>query len=304
MKEKIGNVILNYDFYSGEDLYSDGEVENLLLEIAKNKPESEFDKIIFESKSWPVLYHLSNLRANIIDWLPIDKQDNVLEIGAGCGAITWNLARKANYVSCVELSKKRSLINAYRNREFGNIEILVGNFESIEKNIEAFDYITLIGVFEYCKSFIAKMNPYENFLLMLKKHLKKNAKIVIAIENKFGMKYWAGCKEDHTDKYFEGLEGYTTTDSVRTFSKSELENLFKSVGFDKYKFYYPYPDYKFPTVIYSDKYLPKSGQLNNNLINLDNDRLVLFDESKVFDCVIKENVFPLFANSYLVVIDT
>ena len=303
MKDKIDNVILNYDFYSGKDLYSDGEIENFLLDIVKNKSESEFDKIIFESKSWPVLYHLSNLRANIIDWLPIDKHDNVLEIGAGCGAITGNLARKANHVSCVELSKKRSLINAYRNREFDNIEILVGNFQDIEKNIGAFDYITLIGVFEYCKSFILAQDPYKSFLLMLRKHLNKKGKIIIAIENKFGMKYWAGCKEDHTDKYFEGLEGYTTTNNVRTFSKSELENLLKSIGFDRYKFYYPYPDYKFPMAIYSDKYLPKVGELNNNLRNLDNDRLILFDEAKVFDSTIKENVYPLFANSYLVVIN-
>ena len=37
MEEKIGNVTLNYDYYSGEDLYSEGdEAENKVLEIVKN----------------------------------------------------------------------------------------------------------------------------------------------------------------------------------------------------------------------------------------------------------------------------
>lgn len=39
MQEKIGNVTLDYEYYPGEDLYSDGPVEEELLEIAKNYQE-------------------------------------------------------------------------------------------------------------------------------------------------------------------------------------------------------------------------------------------------------------------------
>ena len=34
--EKIGNLILDYTFYNGDDEYSDGKVEDVLLEIVKN----------------------------------------------------------------------------------------------------------------------------------------------------------------------------------------------------------------------------------------------------------------------------
>ena len=53
------------------------------------------------------------------------------------------------------------------------------------------------------------------------KHLAPGGKIVIAIENRLGLKYWAGCAEDHVGKYFEGLEGYHNTKGVRTYSKKE-----------------------------------------------------------------------------------
>lgn len=304
MNEQIGDIIINYKHYSGIDLYSDGDVEDELLDIVKNHTEVELNTIVAEQRKWPIMYHLSHIRANIIEWLPISKEETVLEIGAGCGAITGTLANKAQKVTCIELSKKRSYINAYRNTDKNNIEILVGNFEDIEKDITIkYDYITLIGVFEYAESYISTEKPHENFLKIISKHLKENGKIIIAIENKLGLKYWAGCKEDHVGKYFEGIEDYSTTNGIKTFSKTELEKIIITSGFDKYEFYYPYPDYKLPTNIYSDRYLPKEGELTNNYYNFDTERIILFDENKVYDTIIKEGLFPIYSNSFLVVLE-
>ena len=298
--EKVGNVKLNLTFYKGKDLYSDGLIEDELLEIVKNNPKEKYNEIIFEKSNWAVLYHLSEIRSHVIEWVPITKEDTVLEIGAGCGALTTILSEKSKKVTCIELSKKRSLINANRNKDKDNIEILVGNFQDIEIS-EKYDYITLIGVFEYAKSYINSERPYEKFLEIIKKYLKPNGKIIIAIENKLGLKYWAGCKEDHTGLYFEGLEGYPKTDVVRTFSKNEIYELLKESGFKNNEFYYPYPDYKLPNVIYSDDYLPKLGELDDNLRNFDADRLVLFNENAVFDSIIRANLFQELSNSFIII---
>lgn len=141
--------------------------------------------------------------------MPITKEDSVLEIGAGCGAITGVLARMAKNVDAVELSMKRSLINAYRHQEADNITIKVGNFQEVEQHLEKkYDVITLIGVFEYACSYIDSEQPYAEFLEIIKKHLTKDGRLILAIENKFGLKYWAGCREDHIATFFGGIEGY------------------------------------------------------------------------------------------------
>lgn len=57
--EKIGKVELDDTCYPGRDLYSDGEVEDQLLEIARNYGEEDYNRIIAETSSWPVMYHLS-----------------------------------------------------------------------------------------------------------------------------------------------------------------------------------------------------------------------------------------------------
>ncbi|MCM1111652.1 MAG: class I SAM-dependent methyltransferase [Muribaculum sp.] len=301
--EQIGKVTLDYSRYSGEDLYCDGEAEDELLQIVRNRSEVEYARIIEERGSWPILYHLSPLRENIVEWIPMEPDAKVLEVGSGCGAVTGALARKAGSVTCVDLSKKRSLINAYRHSECGNVTIHVGNFKDIEPDLPGdYDYICLIGVFEYGKSYIGGKSPYSEFLRILTPHLKKGGRIVIAIENKYGMKYFAGCQEDHLGTYFAGIENYEDGGGVRTFSRKGLERIFARCGVEEYHFYYPYPDYKFMTTLYSDVYLPGKGDLTNNLRNFDRDRMVLFSEKAAFGGVLEDELFPVFANSYLAVI--
>lgn len=303
LPERIGDVRLDYKHYPGEDLYSDGAIEDELLSIVKNASRVEYPAIIEEKGGWPILYHLSALRANIVDWLPIDKSHKVLEIGSGCGAITDKISDKAGEVTCVDLSAKRSHINAHRNQDKDNITIHVGNFSDIEPELPCdYDYVLLIGVFEYGQSYIASETPYEDFMKIMLKHVGKGGRLILAIENKFGLKYWAGCKEDHVGTYFSGLEGYPEGGSARTFTRPGLEQIMGKCGVEKYSFYYPYPDYKFPTVIYSDRRLPSLGELTNNIRNFDRDRMVMFNEKYVFDSVMKDGLFDVFSNSYLVVI--
>lgn len=303
MMEEIGRVKLDYSKYPGEDLYCDGEAEDELLEIVKKYSPAEYAEVLEERKSWPILYHLSPLRENIVDWLPIKGTDKVLEVGSGCGAITGVLARRAGSVTCVELSKKRSLINAHRNKDHGNVLIRVGNFQDIEPELpKDYDYICLIGVFEYAQSYIGGKTPFHDFLHILLPHLAEGGRLVIAIENKYGLKYFAGCKEDHLGTWFSGIENYVDGGGVRTFSRKGLEKLLKSCGIKDPHFYYPYPDYKFMTALYSDAYLPGRGELSDNRRNFDRDRMLLFDEKNAFDGISEDGLFSVFSNSFVVVI--
>jgi hypothetical protein len=137
---------------------------------------------------------------------------------------------------------------------------------------------------------------------MLKKHLKNNGRIVIAIENRTGLKYFAGCREDHLGTYFSGIEGYNSGSVARTFTRNGLINIFKSCGIKNYHFHYPYPDYKLMTMLHSDYYLPGLGELNDYVRNFDNSRLKLFNEKYAFDSLTQDGMYPDFANSFEVIL--
>ena len=298
MQEFIGKIKLNYNFYKGSDLYNDGdEIEERLLNICKSgKVEEE----LLNGNEWPILYHLSDIRKNIVAWYPIDKTQNVLEIGSGCGAITGILADKAEKVTCIELSKRRSIINAYRNKDYDNVEIMVGNFEDIEIT-EKYDYVTLIGVFEYAAHYISGENPYEEMLRRVQNYIKPNGRILIAIENKMGMKYINGAKEDHVSRAFAGIEDYRYIKGVRTFSKPELCMMFERCGITKYEFFYPMPDYKLPHTIYSEEIQPNRGDIRIWGTNYDATRIGLYNDGIFADQICKDKMFSYFSNSFFIV---
>lgn len=301
MEEYIGKVKLNYEFYKGKDAYSDGDIEDKMLDIVKMCDTStELEEKLMKENEWAYLYHFSNIRQNVLDWYDFEKNANVLEIGAGCGAISGLFCRKTKKVTAVDLSKKRSYINAYRNKKYDNLEIIVGNFEDIEFK-EKYDYISLIGVLEYSIYYIKSDNPFEDMLMKVKKLLKPGGKLLIAIENKYGLKYWAGATEDHTGGLYDGIQGYNGVDRVRTFSRDGLEKLLKKAGFETNEFYYPVPDYKLPLEIYSERYLPKPGDIKSNTPSYDRDRYMMFDETLVYDSLCEDGLFEQFANSFIVI---
>lgn len=288
--------VIHFENYAGTDLYSDGEIENIIAGLVKER--CPLQRIYERNMGYPVLYHLSHIRENILNWYPFTKADRVLEVGAGCGAITGALCKKAGWVSSVELSKRRARINYERHRENENLEIIVGNINDIILE-EKYDFVVLNGVLEYAAGFTEEAAPYRSFLNRLKTFLKPEGRILIAIENRLGLKYFSGAAEDHTAKYFLGLNGYRDHDKVRTFSRAELKELLEAAGFSYQKFYYPYPDYKFPSEIFTERTLLKYGY-GKEKENLDDNRFSLFRENTVWEGLRKEEVIAEFANSFLV----
>jgi len=291
---------LNYDFYKGNDEYSDGDIEKELIDYMKDKKDEEYNSIFNTDMRWPVFYHLTQIRENILNWYPMKKDAQVLEIGAGMGAITGVLCKKAGYVTAVELSKQRATAIATRHKNKENLEIIVANLNDVEFD-KKFDYITLIGVYEYAGLYTNSKNPYIDFINNIKKYLKDDGKLLIAIENKFGMKYFLGAPEDHTNISYDGILGYESKVPVRTFGKNEFKNILSECGFNYTKFYYPLPDYKLPNVIFSDEYLPNEEQIDKLYMPYYYDNTIVnFDEKKVYKQILKENKFDFFANSYFI----
>ena len=231
------NPKLNLNWYKNEDFYSEGDIEDVIIHLIAEYPPEDYSDAIYKNFNWSTYYHLTHLRKNILNWYPFDKDASVLEIGCGMGAITGVLCDRCKDVTSVELSKRRATATLLRCREKENLEIIVGNLNDIEFD-KKFDYITLIGVLEYQGSYTETANPYRDFLTKIKNLLAPGGKLLIAIENQYGLKYWCGAREDHTGIPFDGMNQYTLSKKgVRTFSKAELNNLIKESGFKNTFFY-------------------------------------------------------------------
>lgn len=310
---------LNLDYYRGSDQYSDGDVEDQILRdvrklTAAGKVEdlgsqSDAQDMLYgaideayrtgnETDGFAYLYHLSPVRENILSWYPFRKNASALEIGAGPGAVTGILCRKLASVTSVDLSKRRCMINYERHRSADNLKIMVGNLNEM-KFPGLFDYVILNGVFEYAGSFTREGEPYKTFLRRCASFLKEDGVLLVAIENRLGLKYFAGAPEDHTGNYMEGLKGYRKGSGVRTFSRAEWRGLAADCGLRVRRFYYPSPDYKFPGEVFTDESL-SAASYDRNRWNFDARRLELFPEREMAVSLQKEGVLATFMNSFLV----
>lgn len=283
---------LIFDLYQGETEYSDGaEIEKRMLERAKNNEDS------LPYDNWPEYYHFSPLRENILNWYPFSEGCSILEIGSGCGAITGLLCRKAKEVVSLELTPARASINYERHKDCDNLKIFVGNIENFQYDCK-FDYAVINGVLEYAGAFITGSHPHAKFLDMVSKHVKDEGVLLLAIENRLGLKYFSGAREDHFGSFFTGINGYVG-EKIRTFSKEELNEQISLAGLIPVKYYYPYPDYKFPFEIFSDDTVNTIKPTSSD-IPMDASRAVLYNSRSVYRSLMREGIMDRFSNSFLV----
>ena len=284
----------------GTTVYSDGdEVEQKMLEIAKQYPGDAAQDYIADCSEYTVNNTFSSVRENILNWYPFKNNCTILEIGAGMGAITGLLCDKAKSVTAVEMNSVRAKVIKTRYAKRNNLNVIVQNIEKLDKTLK-FDYIIMIGVLEYSEVFFDVKEPFRYMLELAKSHLNKNGIILCAIENRFGLKYWCGASEDHLQQPFIGINGYSEDKSPKTLSKYALSQLFDSTGLSNKRFYYVLPDYKFPKVIYTDEYLPLPQDIDNIPFTYSKGSLLHTKEKTLYSEIIKNNNFDFFSNSYLI----
>lgn len=209
---------------------------------------------------------------NILNWYPFNKTQKVLEVGNKSEELTKFLIDK-----CSSIQK-------------------ISKIEELE-NIDAkFDIIILIGINEN-----EKIN-LKNLVRRLEAFLEMDGRILLAVDNKFGLRFWAGNPENILEKKFTSLLGYNNEyEKIETYTKRYIETQLNEIGY-KTRFYYPLPDYRRPNVIFSDDALPEYNSIDKYNPYYTGKSDILFNEIDVFREILKtdKDMFTFFANSFLV----
>ena len=246
--------------------YSDGEEAQSYIAqtIAQATDRGSLStELASQIRDWSSEYHLSPLRSNLLRALNLDDRGPILEIGAGCGAITRYLGELNLDVDAVEGSYDRACIARLRCADLENVEVHAINVNDLSLPDKHYGLVCFIGVLEYAQRFSGiEQSPEEAVLHLLakaKQALRPGGAIVIAIENRLGFKYLFGAGEDHYGLAYEGIHDYPHFAGIKTYSKTTWEHLLSKYDL-AYEFLYPFPDYKLPEQVLSDHYVQKYPQ--------------------------------------------
>lgn len=244
---------------NGSDfVYRDGS-ETVLMDILKNvRDKSVFSHELNQfQKDWATTYYLSSARSNLVR--PFEKHllsgNVVLELGCGCGAITRYLGEVAKTVVAVEGSEERGSVAAERCADLDNVNVVIEKIQDLPETIGKFDVVTLIGVLEYSGKY--GLSPVQ-MLKHARKFLDRNGVLILAIENRLGLKYFSGVPEDHLAMPWIGITDGYRKDGVSTWSRKELITFLVEAGFKSCKQFIPIPDYKLPYTIITSSGLEAS----------------------------------------------
>jgi glycosyltransferase involved in cell wall biosynthesis/2-polyprenyl-3-methyl-5-hydroxy-6-metoxy-1,4-benzoquinol methylase len=306
-KDDATNVWVRADFQG--IAYSDGDsAETELASIIHNANDVSVlsDELPQYCTDWAKLYHLSATRANILRPFEHLLKSRVLEIGAGCGAISRYLGECGADVLCLEGSPRRAAIAASRTRDLDNVTVLAERFDDFKVE-EQFDVVTLIGVLEYASMFSNADDPALAMLKRVRKLLKPDGHLFIAIENQLGLKYFAGAPEDHVGITMYGIEGRYEHGQPKTYGRKELKDLITSAGFSSSSFLAPSPDYKLPNSIIteggfeSDEFDAAALAWQNVKKDPQLPEQTTFNLEKAWSVVIDNRLGMDLANSFLIV---
>lgn len=287
----------------------DGSEDVLFERMGTGLPlDSLSDELFATATNWPEQYHLSPSRANVIRSLDLPADALVLEIGAGCGAITRYLGETCAHVDALEPTFARARVAARRTEELPGVTVVNAEVQDLPA-VPAYDLVVVVGVLEYVGNGGNDEAPYVEFLEQLRRTLLPGGRLVLAIENELGAKYLAGAPEDHSGEVFHSVEGYPQDGPARTFSRRRLANLMTKAGYTGSTVLGAFPDYKLTRVVLDDSLLAAAPSLAVHAPQFPSPdwvvpRPVLLDEGKLWQELVDAGVGAEFSNSFLVIAGT
>lgn len=235
-------------------------------------------EILQDNHRMDLLYALSDQRELLLEWYDFAPEAELLQIGADAGALTGLYRTSVRHVTVLDPREEA--------------------LETVRMRYPAADNITYVPaeLCEYAKA-AASVGKYWDYVVMMgngaildqehiaaaKSLLKSDGVLIIACANPAGVKYWAGTAQEETGLSGKRLQEYCDAD-----------------GDGCTRFYYPMPDYRIPSTIYTDRYLPKKGDLTRVTEVYDYPPYHVIDMGEKFDMVCEEGIFDQCANSYLV----
>ncbi len=294
----------------GEPLpYQDGaEAELLALVCAAEDRRVGSDELASGVHDWPTAYHLSPERATLLAPLAIGPGDRVLDIGAGSGVNTRLCAEKGATVTAVEGSAVRAEVVAHRCAGLDNVEVLCGPLGGLGPDrAGAYDMALVVGVLEYAGTDRGGGGGAAELLAQAVDSLAPNGVLVLAIENRLGLKYLLGFPEDHLGLPWAGCEDYREGGPV-TWSRRELSRMLTEAGLDAQQWLYPFPDYKLPTAVLMEEiyHHPDAVDLVDQIVGHPTSSefthpVLVADDRSAHRAMVAAGLGPDVANSFLVV---
>lgn len=225
-------------------------------------------------KIWKNYYQFSQMRHGLLAWYPFPEGARVLEWNPENGALTSYLLSHCSQLTCVVKHENQ---RKYLSNRFQGENLL---FQSEhDERAEYYDMVVAVNPFSSTLTDSELEMMFDRF----RRQIKKDGTFLLAVNNTLGIHKNLGIKNT----------------CGKELDQHTLMHLLKK-RFIQTKFYYIFPDFVFPQMVYSDEREPDSSLLERMNLYAKNIEEIAENIDTVYRSAAKTHMLKAMANSFLV----
>lgn len=245
-------------------------------------------------------------RVNLLRPFQFGPGQRILELGCEAGTLTRHLGESGADVLAIESVPGLALQAEDRCRDLSNVRIACDDLLTVETE-ERFDVVMLIGTPDRTVIDEGSGDPIDALIARAAAALEPDGTLILAIDNQLGLKYLNGCPDERTGIPFFGINDLYDQGAPMTVGRRALSKKLGMSGFQDVEFLFPFPDYKLPNLILSERALLDTRLGVADLLIHNAGRAYpenhhrVFAEPLAWQAVVRNGLLPDLANSFLVV---
>ena len=141
----------------------------------------------------------------------------------------------------------------------------------------------------------------------LSRYLTPQGHLLLAMNNRMGLRYFCGDKEPYTGQVFDGLEGYRMAYGQkadifqgRMYGGGEVRQWLQAAGFAGIRFFSVLSDLLHPAFLFREDFLPNEDLTGRVFPFYNQPDSVFLEEENLYPSLIANGLFHPLANAYLV----
>lgn len=223
--------------------------------------------------------------------------------------ITWYGIRKGSRIACmVHLRGNSRLIAEALEVKWGCVQRipiaqLCGGQEGqevacLEK--EVYDVVVAADVIEYTQN-VPKL------LRLAKSLLKPDGMLLLAADNRLGVRYFCGDRDFFTGKNYDSIENYRhlkpwerKEQEGRAYSKAELTSFLEEAGFSRHRFFSVFPRIANPQLLLAEDYKPNEALDLRVFPEYNHPGTVFLFEEELYPSLMENHLLHPMANGFFV----
>lgn len=182
--------------------------------------------------------------------------------------IKWYEIEKISRVACIVHEEGNSVLIAEALKESGmnnmaclKLDALKENTAHLEELYEkgSYDIIIAVDVLEYA-------SDTEAMLKCVKTLLKSDGRLLLAADNRLGIRYFCGDQDFFTNKNYDSIENYRhllywerKAMKGRAYAKAEISGFLEEAGFSKHRSFSVFPRISNPQLLLAEDYEPNEA---------------------------------------------